>query len=81
MGKTSAPQTITLTNAGNSPLTISGIAVTGEFLEKSTCRLRVPAGKSCTIQVSFKPTAKGTHARTIEIKDNFSGSPQVIHLP
>jgi FG-GAP-like repeat len=80
VGKTSAPQTITLSNAGNSPLTISGIALTGEFLEKSNCGLRVLAGKSCTIQVSFKPTAKGIHAGTLEIKDNFLGSPQVFHL-
>jgi hypothetical protein len=80
IGTTSKYQTITLTNSGNAPLVISKIAVTGEFLDKSTCAAKLGIGKSCSIQVAFKPTAKGVHVGTLEITDTSSAGPQVIRL-
>jgi FtsP/CotA-like multicopper oxidase with cupredoxin domain len=68
---TSAPQTVTLTNAGPGPLAISGIAVTGtnaaDFAQINTCGTAVPAANSCTITVTFTPKATGSRTATVMI--------------
>jgi hypothetical protein len=68
VGLTSPPQGITLTNAGNSTSTISGLAISGpnasEFAETDNCVGSVAAGASCTINVTFSPTATGTRTGT-----------------
>jgi hypothetical protein len=80
VGTISNPQTITLTNSGNAPLTISKITVTGGFTQKNNCGARLGISKSCTVQVSFKPTTKGLQAGAVQITDTFFAGPQVIHL-
>ena len=80
VGKTSPPQKIKLTNTGNSRLTFSEITVSGEFLETNTCGKRQQIGKSCTIEVSFKPKAKGVRTGILKIVDNASSSPQEVRL-
>jgi hypothetical protein len=37
VGTTSQPQTVTLTNVGNLPITISNITISGDFAETNTC--------------------------------------------
>jgi hypothetical protein len=56
VGVTSGPQPVTLTNAGNAPLTISNIATTGAFGETSTCGTIISPNSSCTINVTFTPS-------------------------
>jgi hypothetical protein len=80
VGKVSAPQKIRLSNAGNSTLNFSGIRVTGDFLETNTCGKHRQIGKSCTIEVSFKPKAKGVRIGILKIVDNASSSPQEVRL-
>jgi hypothetical protein len=80
IGTTSAPQTVTLTNIGNAPLTISSVAVTGDFAETNTCGASVAAGANCDISVTFTPTATGTRTGTLTITDNATGSPHVVQL-
>ncbi|HEV2350699.1 MAG TPA: SBBP repeat-containing protein [Terriglobia bacterium] len=79
----SASQTVTLTNTGTSTLNITLIAASGDFLQTNTCvaTLDVLAvGQSCTISVSFQPTASGARTGTLTISDNASGSPQGVAL-
>jgi hypothetical protein len=81
----SAPQSVTLTNAGPLTLTIGSIAITGadatDFSQKNTCGSSVPAlGGSCTISVTFRPTVAGPRTASITITDNAQGSPQVVLL-
>jgi hypothetical protein len=80
IGITSAPQTVTLTNIGNAPLTISSVAVSGDFAETNTCGASVAAGANCDISVTFTPTATGTRTGTLTITDDAAGSPHVVPL-
>lgn len=57
---TSKAQTVTLTNTGTGTLTISSIAVTGQFSQTNTCGTSIAPGASCAISVTFKPKSKGT---------------------
>src|SRR2546425_763316 len=84
LGTFSAAQTATLTNTGNAALTITSIVPSGDFIPATgtTCANggSVAASASCTINVSFAPTAIGTRAGAIIITDNAGGSPHVINL-
>jgi hypothetical protein len=84
VGITSSAKAVTLTNKGNIALTISSISVagtdSGDFARGTTCSGSVAPNGTCTISVTFKPTATGTRTANITIKDNASGSPQSIAL-
>jgi hypothetical protein len=80
VGKTSSPKKVKLTNAGNAKLKISSINVSGDFLEQSNCGKGLAVGKSCTIQVSFKPQTKGIRTGEVSIADNAPGHTQRVSL-
>jgi FG-GAP-like repeat/Cep192 domain 4/HYDIN/CFA65/VesB-like, Ig-like domain/FG-GAP repeat/Protein of unknown function (DUF1573) len=80
VGTTSLAQRVTLTNSGDGLLTLSSIAVSGDYLERNTCGSTVAAGASCTITVQFRPKARGTRTGSVTITDNAAGSPQTIAL-
>jgi hypothetical protein len=85
---TSTALTVTLTNTGNTSLTITGISVTGanasDFSEITTCPLApgsVAANGSCTISVAFTPSASGNRTAWLTVADNATaGSPQAVSL-
>jgi hypothetical protein len=76
----SAPQTITLTNTGNGALTPLTITASGDFTQTNTCAGSVAASASCTISVTFKPTAGGARSGALTLTDNASNSSQTIQL-
>jgi hypothetical protein len=82
LGTTSAAQSITLTNTGNSPLTLSSITPAGNFAETDNCIGSSPLAPSasCTISVTFTPSGLGTFSGTLTIMDNALGTPQVVNL-
>jgi hypothetical protein len=84
VGAASAPQTITLTNSGNATLTISNVAVGGanaaDFTLSHTCGSPVAPGATCTVSVTFTPTASGSRTASVNITDNAVGSPQTVAL-
>jgi FG-GAP-like repeat/FG-GAP repeat len=80
VGQTSPPKKVRLSNIGNSKMKISTISVSGDFLETNNCGTRLAIGKSCTIQVSFKPTSKGIRTGEVSIADNAPGHAQKISL-
>ncbi|HEY6293081.1 MAG TPA: choice-of-anchor D domain-containing protein [Terriglobia bacterium] len=79
-GITSPPQTVTLSNTGTAPLTISGISASSGFAATSTCPSSLAPGGSCKITVTFTPSASGNFNGTVTITDNASDSPQTISL-
>lgn len=79
LGSTST-QAVTLTNLAQSPLDISGIQAGGDYSQSNNCGSVVNAGSSCTISVSFTPSALGTSVGTVSITDTAPGSPQTITL-
>ena len=85
VGTISSAQTVKLSNTGNATLRIYIIAITGananDFAEQgSTCGSLLPAGRNCTINMTFKPLANGSCEASLSIKDNASGSPQTVSL-
>ena len=86
-GSSSAAKSVTLTNSGTAPLSISGVGVTGanggDFAESDNCPVApatVAAGGTCTISVTFNPTATGSRTGSVQITDNASDSPQSLVL-
>lgn len=80
VGSTSLPLGVALTSTGTAPLLISSIAATGDFAETNNCGASVAPPTTCTINVTFTPTANGTRSGTLTISDDASGSPQVVTL-
>lgn len=76
----SSVQTVTLTNPAQSPLDISSIQAGGDYSQTNTCGSVVNAGASCTISVTFTPSALGTSVGTVTLTDTGLGSPQTITL-
>ena len=86
-GSTSQPP-VQLKNTGSAALSIAGIGITGpnagDFAETSTCPLAssgtLSAGASCTISVTFQPTAAGSRTASVVISDNANPPQQTIAL-
>ena len=84
VGTTSSPQNVTLTNTGTASLSITKIGLTGangkDYAQTNNCGKTVAAGASCTVTVTFTPTAKGTRTANVGVTDNAAGSPQTVSL-
>src|SRR5262249_8968309 len=61
-----------LTNSGDGPLTITAITATGDFITGNNCGGTLAAGASCTVVVSFLPTATGTRTGSLSLSSNSS---------
>jgi Abnormal spindle-like microcephaly-assoc'd, ASPM-SPD-2-Hydin len=74
-------QTVTITNAGNSELTIHDVLTSGfDFSQTNTCGPTLAVGASCAIQVMFKPATSGPRLGTLNIFDSAAGSPHMIAI-
>lgn len=84
VGTKSAAVPVTLTNVGTTALSISQITITGtdrgDFSQTNNCGTGVPAKGTCTIKVTFQPTAKGSRSAKVSVSDNGGGSPQEVPL-
>ncbi len=80
IGSTSAPQTVTVANAGPGTLAISSVTASGDFAFTSDCGASLAEGNSCYIHVTFAPIAAGERAGTLAILTSASGSPYSVAL-
>ncbi len=80
VGTMSAPTQLTLTNSGSAALHLSTFTTAGDFAATNNCGVVLAFGKSCTISITFTPTATGQRTGTLTIVDNASNSPQKITL-
>jgi outer membrane protein assembly factor BamB len=81
LGTTSPPQSSTVTNTGDANLTISSISVSGDYAQTNTCGTlpaTIAPGGSCSMSVTFTPTASGTRTGAVTITDNATGSPHQL---
>jgi hypothetical protein len=78
-----APQSVTLSNAGNVPFAINNIQITGAdstaFSQTNTCGASVAANANCTISVIYTPGSNASTA-TLKITDGTPGSPHTVSL-
>jgi hypothetical protein len=65
-------------------LIISSIGITGtnstEFAQSNNCPQSLPPGGTCTVMVTFTPTAFGNASASLNVTDNVPGSPQTVAL-
>jgi hypothetical protein len=80
IGKTSPSQNVNLSNSGNAPLKITGVKLTGDFVQQNDCGTTLAIGQGCTIQVSFKPTTKNQRIGALTLTDNSAAGSQAITL-
>ena len=79
VGTTSTASSVTVTNTGTASLIVSSVTPSAQFGQSNNCTT-VAAGGTCTIQVTFDPTATGTQTGTLTIADNAANTPQMITL-
>ena len=76
----SAAQNVTLTNSTSAALAITSIVASGDFAQTNTCGTSVATNASCSISVTFTPTAGGARSGSIVISDSAAGSPRTVTL-
>jgi trimeric autotransporter adhesin len=85
VGTKSPAKVVTIKNNLPTALTMSGNTFTGanaaDFAQSSTtCGTTLAAGKSCTANITFTPTAKGSRVAVLNVKDSATTSPQTVSL-
>lgn len=70
---TSTSQQVTLTSNGNTSVNISGISVSGDYAQTNNCPSVLALGATCTVNVTFTPSAQGARNGTLTISDNAGG--------
>ncbi len=66
-GSTSAPQTVTVSNPTGSAAAVSSITTTGDFAQSNNCGSSIAANGSCTVSVTFAPTATGNRTGNLTV--------------
>jgi hypothetical protein len=77
-GVASAPQPVTITNSGGSPmanvtLTITGAAASSYSIASNTCGASLNNGASCVVQIIFTPNATGVIAASLVVSSSTFG--------
>jgi len=86
VGSTSQSQSVTLSNPGNLALNLASIVAAaspganGNFAQTNTCGSSLAPAASCTINLTFSPSAVGNSNGTLTLTDNAANSPQVLSL-
>ena len=82
VGSASASQTITVTYIGSTPLVISSLGLSGQnasdFSQTNTCGSGLQPNTSCTITVTFTPSAAFSRASVIVMQDNAQGNTHLV---
>lgn len=71
---------MTLKNISDTNVKIALINSTGDFYQSHNCPATLSPNASCTLKVTFTPSAPGTRAGSVKISDNATGSPQSVPL-
>ena len=79
VGSSATAQAVTITNTGTTTASVSGVSVTGDFSQTGTCS-SIPVNGSCTLTVTFTPTASGTHTGTLTVTSTANNSPTTVAL-
>jgi hypothetical protein len=70
VGTPSKPQDVKLTNTGKQLVNISGIDVSGDFGQTSSCGAAIAPGSSCVVSVTLSATAAGRRTGELSISDD-----------
>ena len=79
-GTTSGAQTVDSSNPNATAVSVSQLAVSGPFTQANTCGASIAANGSCTVSVTFAPTAAGSASGSLTVASNAPGSPLTVGL-
>jgi hypothetical protein len=79
VGATSSAQTVVVTNTGANVMAVSAVTTSGDFAQTNQCS-SIPASQSCSINVTFTPTAAGSRSGALTINDDAQGNPHTVTL-
>jgi hypothetical protein len=85
VGIRSTAQTLTITNSGASPLTISSLSFTGTnpgdfVIGSDSSEATLAPGASRSLGIQCRPLAVGARSAVLAVSDNAAGSPQLVSL-
>ena len=79
VGTTSPPRYEVLTNIGSASMTVGTISIrgfnAGDYAETNNCPATLAPNATCTIKITFTPTATGPRVGQIMIPDSAIGNP------
>jgi len=78
IGLSSTGQQLTLTNTGETTISITGFTVTGDFSQSNNCGSSLAVGASCAVNVVFKPTAVSTRTGSITLAGSATVAPVTL---
>jgi archaellum component FlaF (FlaF/FlaG flagellin family) len=77
---TSSAQSVTFTNNGSVAININAVMSAGDFFQINNCGTALTAGASCSVSVTFTPTARGARGGVLAIMTDASEAPQMVTL-
>ena len=77
-GSTSAAQSVTVANPTSAAAAVSSITASGPFAQTNNCGSSIAANSSCTVNVTFSPTATGTSTGSVTV--NAGGVTSTVSL-
>ncbi len=82
VGTTSPPRYEVLTNIGSASMTVGTISIrgfnAGDYAETNNCPATLAPNATCTIKITFTPTATGPRVGQIMIPDSAIGNPHNV---
>jgi hypothetical protein len=84
LGVASASQSLTVTDSGSAPLTVSAMQLSGadpdDFVITDGCQQPIAAGASCSVDVRFSPEAQGARSATLTLVTDAENTPAPVAL-
>ena len=80
VGSTGGPQTVTVTNTGSAAASVSSVSAGAPFTQTNTCGSSIAAGGSCTVSVSYTPTATGASSANLTVASNATNPSLTVAL-
>lgn len=80
VGTTSLAQTVTATNTGLGPVTVTSVGTTGDFTSAAGVPATLQPGDQLTVSVKFAPTTDGPLGGTLQIASTAATSPDTVVL-
>jgi trimeric autotransporter adhesin len=78
---TSSTLTLTLANSGTASINSLALAISGDYAITAPCAITTLApGSSCSVTITFTPTATGTRAGTLTVASTDQSSPAIVPL-
>jgi hypothetical protein len=66
-GQSSGAQTVAVTNPTSSAASVSSISTSGDFAETNNCGSSIAANGSCSVSVTFTPSASGSRSGSLTV--------------